>query len=175
MIFAIIIAVLIIEIILASTWNPQYFRKGILVYKKIYNTGGTEITMPEPDILNEKFASSWKPSFVFTKLSNNELAYREKLFQLKPAGYTPILHAYLRYDQSTRKITLKCFANLTPSAFIVFLSYLILTELFSRETMVAYLGILFIIFVFLAVLVGGIAAYQVQQFKLVPELMIKEK
>ena len=173
MILIIIISVLIIEIILASTWNPLYFRKGLLVYQKAYNVGAKEITIPDPELLNEKYSSSWKPSFVFKKISANELAYREKIFQLTFASYPPIVHANLCYDPITRKFKLKCFANLTIIALLVCFVYLALSDFqlfnFSRATIFADIGIFFTFFGFLAALVGGIAAYQIQQFKLVPK------
>ena len=176
MFFAIIISALIIEIILASTWNPIYFRKGLLVYQKTYNVGAKEISIPEPTLLNEKYSSSWKPSFVFKKISANELAYREKIFQISFASYTPILHANLCYEPITRELKLKCFANLTIIAFLACLFYLLLSDSqiinFSRATIVADLGIFLTLFGFIAALVGGIAAYQIQQFKLVPESII---
>jgi len=141
-----------------------------LVYKKKYNSFGRELTIPEPEIFYQKFLSTDLSSLMFAKLSNTELAFREKIFAV--GMYPTLIHGYLSYNAITREISLKCFANLTTILLMVLFSY----ECFFDAQFISDDNTLCLfIFCFIAVIACVITVYQIQQFKLIPKLILENK
>jgi hypothetical protein len=173
MIFGIFIVIFIIEIILSLSWSKLYFKYGILVYKKSFKSNSKDIVFPSAEILNESFVSTWKPSIVFSNLGNNELAIREKLFEIKVAGYSPFIRGHLEFNKYKKEVTLKCYLNYTVSLLMAFLIFSVFKDfdvnIFNSATPFLDALILITFFIFGGVICGGITAYQIQQYKVIPE------
>jgi len=141
-----------------------------LVFKKKYNSIGRELTIPDPEILYQNFSHSEISSLMFAKLSHDELAFREKIFAV--GVYPSLIHGYLSYNAINREITFKCFADLTTILLAVLFCYEVF---FDAKFIGDDTALCLIIFVFFALIAVTITVYQIQQFKLIPKLILENR
>ena len=107
----IVLVVLVVEIILSATWNYFYFSKGIKIFT--YKLQGINIfdRIPSPETLSERFSKGWSGSFLFRAISPKEIAFREKMIELKLFTYTPVMHGIILIEPERREIKILGFIN----------------------------------------------------------------
>ena len=82
--FILLAAVSIFDYLLRAFWSPFYIRFGLPVYI-------SHFTLPSrfmfwklvPDMESQQLSSSFYPTAVFKRISETELAFRNKLFEYK--------------------------------------------------------------------------------------------
>jgi hypothetical protein len=95
--FAIIVG--ICEWVLLLRWNPRYFRKGPVVFKKtlsISEDGSQTFSATE---LEEHTSLCSVSNIVFRQLGKADYAFQER-----PLTYMPIMRGHLHIDQKTRLV-----------------------------------------------------------------------
>ena len=172
-VFIIIGIAVIADIIFIATINQHYFRHGLLVYKRVFKADFTALRVPEAKEIASNFAHKFDALLSVAELSNNELALAEKF----GAGiyYSPVVHAYLKYDSEKQILLLKCFSNFTAPIFVLGLGFLIVSSPIFGFTSTTFLGdilMLSLIFGFIFALLFGIAVYQIQRFRKVIDIII---
>ena len=120
-IFLVIVITFVIEVILWITWNPLYFRHGILVFRRTYRVTLPEFHFPSADELDSNFDEDTKaPSLVFAKIGDGMIGTRETLKgHWGNSLYTPIIRASIQHDRYTGELTLRCFLSLTVSVALI--------------------------------------------------------
>ena len=130
----VVLIVLLIEMRLASQWSPFYFNKGIRIYSK-----GVRICSPQRNLddlsneLNTTFkGTGFAPSIFFHKMDEQNLGFREKIFEFSLFSYTPLMHGKIEINHSNIKID--GFVNWYPIGFIcLWYSFLLPTFRFKID------------------------------------------
>ena len=107
--FSLVVAVLfavayLIELVVLVSWYSPYYRSGIVVFRRRYPAPrGLDL---EPHVLRQRFKARRDPAFLFHRLSANEIAFRERLFQFRLVNHTPIMRGLLELDSGNRSLTI---------------------------------------------------------------------
>ena len=117
--FAIVFAVIIVEIILSGTWNRFYFTFGVPIFFTRVPYAAPALDDRVISLLNSTFRSRVAPSLVFTRLGPSECAFREKFIQLKLFAYTPIMHGAIVHDMTRSEASVVGRLNWFPVVFAV--------------------------------------------------------
>jgi hypothetical protein len=73
----------------------------------------------DPDVLSRAFASRFlRPSVVFRAIAPEEIAFRERFFELRFFSYTPVMHGLIRFDDHSQTVTVRGHANAFPLCFL---------------------------------------------------------
>lgn len=148
----IVIAVALAESLLLGFWAPFYFRVGIPVFSRalLYRGGGHRAI--DPDVLSKAFARSLVPSIVFRAIGSEEIAFRERFFQLTLFHYTPVMRGLIKFDDHSGTVTVRGHANAFPLCFLAMAVAFCLTslplgefEVFFLATVVLVLGVCYAI------------------------------
>lgn len=117
-----------IEAILRRTWNPAYFRYGILVFKKKYATPTPEFRFPSVKELDRAFdEGAAAPSLVFHEFTESMVGIKDTPERFM-GRYPAILHATLQHGNEG--LTLRCFFSLTLTVLLIGGSVLLLPDYF---------------------------------------------
>jgi hypothetical protein len=99
------ILVAVVEIILSSTWNVVYFKYGLPVFRRSYDTIPGHYKVPSVADLEAVLKSRFSHSVVFKQLDSHEYAFREKAFEFTWFHATPVMHGLLRWHPESGKVT----------------------------------------------------------------------
>jgi len=114
-----LIAIAIIETVLAASWNRGYFRSGLVIFRQRISLVGAIPTFPDPEHLEALFKSRWVPSLRFRELSPGELAFREAYFEFHLVSYTPIMHGHLEALPAERVVLVEGRLNSFTLGFVL--------------------------------------------------------
>jgi hypothetical protein len=104
--------IILAEIIMSGFWVPIYFQKGLPLYKKTRSYYNEESTLDiDVDALSIIFKRRWVQSIIFRLLSSNEIAFREKIFEIAFMYYVPIMHGLIRIDRNRMSVSLIGYVN----------------------------------------------------------------
>jgi hypothetical protein len=92
--FIAIAVIAIVEFFLARSWMPAYFRYGLPLFRM--RVHGVRLD-PQAEARLVGVAEQRASRIVFRRLSESEIAFREKGRSAPSFRYTPILHGLLRY------------------------------------------------------------------------------
>lgn len=117
--------IMILELILSSSWNYFYFKSGFPIFRKeIYNENHISKDSININELEYEFSKSVAPSIKFRKIADNEIGFREQIFQFSLFSYTPIMHGRIIIDEPFRQVRIKGQTNWYILTFpLVFLSF----------------------------------------------------
>jgi hypothetical protein len=110
--FAMIFGSNILELIIAGSWWPEYYRKGIRIYYNKSQFLGTAPNNLDEFVLSEAFKKKRAHSLVFKSISDNEFAFRERIVQfiaLSPA--VRLMHGNIKIDYKTKTFELTGFLD----------------------------------------------------------------
>jgi len=115
--FIAVLIILLVEVRLSSKWSYFYFSRGIQLYYKEVNSRSIVKDLDDfIGILNASFkGTGYSPSIKFTKIDNQTIGFREKMFEFSLFIYTPLMHGNILIDNT--KIKIKGLANWYPIAF----------------------------------------------------------
>lgn len=106
-----VIAVVVAELFLSSTWNRSYFRNGIPIFRRSYDAIPGRLQIPSVAELEAALKSRYSHSIVFRQLDSREYAFREKAFEFTLFHATPVMHGLLRWDSDSGKVSVVGYAN----------------------------------------------------------------
>ncbi len=117
--FPVLLAILAIEMIAASSWWQPYFTSGIRLYRSVVTTA-TAIRALDVAGLAEHFRGGLGPSLQFRELATGLVAFRETMFELKLFTYTPVMHGLLIVRPDSGEVVVEGRANWFTVGFTVF-------------------------------------------------------
>jgi hypothetical protein len=116
------IAIGIAETVCAATWAPFCFRRGPMIYRRIYEIPPDfpiEIDIPG---MERGFRGSFFPALIFKRMGEGEYAFRETILQPRLLRYVPIMKGHVRIEPRFRMITVEgrlgWFAMVFPLCFV---------------------------------------------------------
>jgi hypothetical protein len=118
--FFALMVIAILDLILSGMWAAPYFRYGIPVYSKTVPFYAITSSTAISDLLSKELPRGWGPSQVFYPISENEVAFREKLFELRGVRYTPIMQGLITVLPLERTMVIKGHLNWFIIAFGAF-------------------------------------------------------
>jgi hypothetical protein len=151
--FPTLLAVLLVEIIVAARWYPWYFTHGLLVYRTSVPLSLSVDTSLTEDTLQQRFSGVLGPSLLFRELAPGEFGFRHPTIELKLLTYTPVMHGFLRLSTQAQAVEVEGRANWLTIAFSAFLI------LFVSEVPDAWA-----LLVFAALLLGLLYLFQVRVY-----------
>ncbi len=161
--FAAFIGILVLEMILSGLWVAPYFRYGIPIYFKTVPFCAVTSSSELSALLSGESPPKWSPSQVFHPISDNQLAFREKVFESKiGVRYFPIMHGLIVVSPLERSIVVKGFLNWDAIA----LSVVTVNFAVSRNH-TNYLGLAF----FFGLIVIPIYFMQARAYKRIVEIL----
>lgn len=107
LIFIIIIAIAIGELILSGRWHPTYFKTGITIYKRTMKSNNYLKPLPDAEHIQSGLPNSIGPDILIRKLENNLFAFRERAFQFTWFSYTPIMHGNLEFNPKSSEVIVR--------------------------------------------------------------------
>ena len=132
--------ILLVELILSSTWSSLYFSKGLVLFRNEVKTPTTTNPDDLVNTLNESFKKTlFSPSIKFKRISDNLIGFKEPIFEFSLISYTPVMHGAITLDKD--KINVLSKLNLYPLSFI-FLWYYSLLPTFHHEIDLMFLIVL---------------------------------
>lgn len=149
-----VLALLLVEVLVASSWWRPYFTRGLRLYRYSVSSKHAASQTVNLEELATHFRGRRGPSLVFRQLDPGEVAFREAVFELKLFNYTPVMHGLLRVVPGSGEVVVEGRANWFPLAF----SLLVVIFVWSRPEAWPVL-------VFLGVLVAGIGAVQAKAYR----------
>ena len=160
-----ILLLLIVEFRLSSKWSQFYFNNGILLYSNEIKVIPFSVTIDEINkLLNEKYINNgYAPSINFKKINNNNLAFREKLFEFTLFSYTPIMHGSILVGNDNVKIL--GHANWFPVGFACLWYFNILQGFRIKED--------FVFLIAPIIIFGAIYLIQAKRYKRIANQIIK--
>ncbi|MBI5696685.1 MAG: hypothetical protein HZC51_13310 [Nitrospirae bacterium] len=117
--FLVLLLVVIAEITVSAKWNGSYFRYGIPVFKSVIEVHGSDVELPSDESLSGRFRSGIVQSLVFKTISDSEVAFRERGFELTLLTYSPVMHGLVSMSPGRRSIEVKGVLNWFPVAFVL--------------------------------------------------------
>ena len=141
--FSVLVVSLIVEAILSRTWNKVYFTSGIPIFAMRVPVELRHSIIPSSSQLEAHFHSTWTSSLAFKEVDLHTYAFREKFFEVRLVGYSPIMHGVLIFNHNNNEVIVKGFANWFVLAFsLIWLSGIMLSAFPSFPL----LGLGFILF-----------------------------
>lgn len=99
--------------------NRAYYRSGLTVFRQTIIPGKSIPAHLDLAALDAEFRGKLGPSLVFLKLGTGEYAFREKFFEFRLFGYTPVMRGYIRLDPISNTLLVE--GNLYWTEFVVVL------------------------------------------------------
>ncbi len=117
-IFGAVAVLALLECIAQGLWLPTYFRRGLPVYRRrmVCAAGPRMAALEGP--LEEESKGRIGPPIAFRALSDEELAFRERLAAGRLFSYTPVMHGLARLDTLDRTVTVTGYLNWYVLAFL---------------------------------------------------------
>jgi len=173
--FIILIIVWFIEVFLAVTWNPYYYRYGVFVYTRTFRVPTGMSKFPSLKKLFEEPGFDAAINTIPVKaLSENELALRESMYESSIPSLAALLHGYLVHKPDKRQLVLHF--SLDWVVIVLFVGVMCMTvpgmlEVFQRDAILA--GVMFpFAFGFASLLLFALAFQQVAVYtKIVEDLV----
>jgi hypothetical protein len=117
-VFAIVFGIALAEMLLSGTWARWYFRLGIPIFRREYESRAYAGELPTAEALAEPLANSVFPAIVFRSFGDGLYGFRERAwppsFRL---SYTPIMRGIVRFDGTSSRVVVLGMANWFPLAF----------------------------------------------------------
>ncbi len=118
--FLIIVISIISELIISTRWSKFYFTKLPKIPLKIISLN--ERQLEKLLTLDEyEFKKDMQPTILINKLSKDQIAMREKLFDFSAISYSSIIHGYMQIDKKCKEVKVYGVFNYTMILFVVFL------------------------------------------------------
>jgi len=117
---AALVVVIVLELVLTGSWAAVYFQVGIPIFRKRFSYTGEPVEELQADELSAEYERTFAPSVLFRRLGPGEIAFREKILQLRLLSYTPVMHGIIRDDRFERTVSVTGYANWFPLSFVVF-------------------------------------------------------
>jgi hypothetical protein len=155
--FPAMLIVAVVEIILSSTWNAFYFRYGLPIFRRSYDTISGHYNVPSVEELEAALKSRFSHSVVFKQLDSHEYAFREKAFEFTWFHATPVMHGLLSWHPESGKVTIVGRVNWFIVAFTV-IWFSMVRHIFD------------FIFIFFVLLVGLLYFIQAKRFEKVGKI-----
>ncbi len=152
--FGVLVVSWLAETILSAIWNRTYFMTGIPIFVMRIPVELRHSNIPSAQQLETRFYSAWASSLVFKEIDLHTYGFREKFFEFRLVGYSPIMHGVLVFDHSSNEVIVKGFANWFILSFSLIWLGGVLASSFSSFPIIALGFILF--FVLLMGLLYGI-------------------
>ena len=118
--FAIIVASIISELLISKSWSKIYFTNILRVPLKNLTLNEKQLerlrTLDDYD-----FKNGMEPTILMKKLSDNQIAIREKIFDFSAISYSAIIHGFLQIDSDYKEVKVYGVFNYTMILFVVFL------------------------------------------------------
>jgi hypothetical protein len=115
------------EAFLSWRWQPAYFRSGVVVFSRRIFFANALPSLPHPAQLEAPVHSALTRSFVFHAISPTEVAFREKLFEIRLFSYSPLMHGVIEARPLERSVLvrgrLNWFSLLFFGAFTLFVPW----------------------------------------------------
>src|SRR5689334_1747498 len=102
---------MLVDAVLSGTWNRMYFTSGLLFFIRRIPVARKHTNVPLPSRFETRFQSTWSSSFAFREIEPNTYAFREKFFEFRIMGYSPLMHGVLFFDFANNQVVVKGFAN----------------------------------------------------------------
>src|SRR5881409_2009878 len=90
------VVIYLVELVALVSWYSPYYRTGVVVFRRRY-PAPKELEL-EPRALRLRLVTRRDPAFLFHRLSASEVAFRERLFQLRFLNHTPIVRGLLELN-----------------------------------------------------------------------------
>lgn len=141
----------IIDQILNATWAKWYFKYGIPMYKRIGFLKSDVLLPTDAEHIQGIISDSSYTPILVKDLGNHYFAFREKLFDISKANYTPLMHGLLAIDPLKREMKIIGFANFYPIFFALTIlsligEVLLSSKLFTIIPLIVIISIFVIIF-----------------------------
>jgi len=156
--FGAIVISWLVETVLSATWNKTYFTTGIPIFVMRIPVELRHSNIPSVRQLEDRFYSSWASSLVFKEIDLYAYGFREKYFEFRLVGYSPVMHGVLVFDRNSNEVVVKGFANWSMLSFSLIWLSGVIAGAFSSFPLIALGFILF--FVLLMGLLYGIQYYR---------------
>ena len=157
--FIVLVVSGLVEAVLSGAWNKMYFTSGIPLFVMRIPVELRHSTIPSVRQLEARFYSSWASSLVFKEIVLHTYGFREKYFEFRLVGYSPVMHGILVFDHNSNEVVVKGFLNwFTLSFSLIWLSGVVVSS-FSSFPLI---GLGFILF--FALLMGLLYSIQYYRF-----------
>lgn len=167
LVFQLCIFAVIVEVLFSAFWVADYFRRGFVIYKSHVDLGFAPDAHHLSDTLTHGLkGKGLRNSLVFKPISQQEIGFREKLFELHFASYVQLMHGHIRFVPAKQALVLTGRLNwFIPFVVLFLLASLLLFA--PGKTFVLATGLSFILF-FLWVF-----STQSRRYRQVEELLLK--
>ena len=109
LLFPLLLIVAGVEMFLSGTWSTFYFTVGLPIFRR--RVPMTTLAAGAEQRLEEAHAGGMAAPLVFRRLSNTQIAFREKAFGFRLLSYTPIMHGLIRHESEQGDVYVVGFAN----------------------------------------------------------------
>jgi len=130
--------IVIIEIHLCEKWSPYYFDHGLIIYRKQFNVG-------ESDVLNDQFVEGKiSKGFKFNKQPNGNIFFRERYFTWWPILF--LMHGVIIIKNDSISILGRL--NLLPIALLIlFMALELYYDKIALNSMSGMFGLILFLFI----------------------------
>ncbi len=151
--FFAVLAIALLEMVLASFWNRIYFLAGIpIFFYEIHLAQPGPVPPKAEELANRQGKSIWTP-IQFRQFEDDRIAFREVVWSTG-IRYTPIMRGILTFDAQGARVQVRGVANWFFLAFLI----LCITEIPQLQSASWLL-------IFLVALFGGMYVIQVKRFR----------
>ncbi len=147
--FGLLLAAGIIEIILTAFWQRSYYRSGFPIFKRVLVQTSPPMRLDVRRLQDEVADQRFAAMFV-RMIAENEYAFREKLWQFGKIMYTPLMHGHIVMLDRQRSVEiigrLNWLALILPP-YMAYVSYWLFGKVVvSFVTLVASIAVLWVIY-----------------------------
>ena len=147
--FGLLLAAGIVEIMLTAGWQRAYFRSGFPIFRRVLIQSSPpqrlDVDRLQDEVEDKRFAA------MFVKMiADNEYAFREKLWQFGKIMYTPLMHGHIVMLDRQRSVEvigrLNWLALILPPYMAYVFYWLFGQVLISILTLGATVGVMWVLY-----------------------------